>query len=61
MCLTAVHSPVAIGNFDMLLEDILMVAHKVSENKIDNIMVVKEYIIFHAINPRQSAILNIEF
>ena len=40
------HSPVAIGNVGGLLEGISMVAHWASGNKIDSIMVVREFIIF---------------
>ena len=45
MRLVVAHSPIAIGNFDGLLEGISMVAHRASGNKIDNIMVVREFII----------------
>ena len=44
--LVVAHSPVAIGNVGGLLEGLSMVAHQVSQNKIDNIMVVREFIIF---------------
>ena len=38
--LVVTHSPMAIGNFDGRLEGIIsMVAHRASENKMDNIMV----------------------
>ena len=36
----------AIGNVGGLLEGLSMVTHRVSGDKIDNIMVVREYIIF---------------
>ena len=42
--LAVVHSPGAIGNVGGLLESISMIAHRASENKIDNIMVVRELI-----------------
>ena len=44
--LAVAHSPVAIGNVGGRLEGLSMVAHRASGNKIDNIMVVKEFIIF---------------
>ena len=44
--LAVAHSPGAIGNVGWLLESISMVAHRGSGNKIDNIMVVRELIIF---------------
>ena len=47
--LTVAHSPGAIGNVGGLLESISMVAHLASGNKIDNIMVVRELIIFCSI------------
>ena len=40
---------VAIGNFGGLLEGISMVAQQASGNKINNIMVVRKFIIFSAI------------
>ena len=43
------HLPVAIGNFAGLLEGISMVARWASGNKIDTIMVVREFIILCAI------------
>ena len=46
VCLAVTPSPVAIGNVGGLLEGISMVAHRASGNKIDNIMVVREFIIF---------------
>ena len=44
--LAVAHSPGAIGNVGGLLESILMVAHRANGNTIDNIMVVRELIIF---------------
>ena len=44
--LVVTHLPVAIGNFGGLLEGISMVPHWTSGNKFDNIMVVREFIIF---------------
>ena len=44
--LAVAQSPVAIGNTGGLLEDISMVAYRASGNKFDNIMVVREFIIF---------------
>ena len=44
--LVVAHSPGAIGNVGGLLESISMVAHRAIGNKIDNIMVVRELIIF---------------
>ena len=40
--LAVAHSPGAIGNVGGLLENISMVAHRASGNKIDNIMMVRE-------------------
>ena len=50
--LTVAHLPVAIGNVCGLLEGLSMVAHRASGNKIDNIMVVRELIIFCVIKLR---------
>ena len=44
--LAVAQSPEAIGYVGGLLESISMVAHRASENTIDNIMVVRELIIF---------------
>ena len=44
--LAIAHLPVALGNVSGLLEGLSMVAHRASGNKIDNIMVVREFIIF---------------
>ena len=44
--LVVAHSSGAIGNVGGLLESISMVAHRASGNKIDNIMGVRELIIF---------------
>ena len=46
MRLTVAHSTVAIGNVGELLKGISMVAHRASGNKIGNIMIVREFIIF---------------
>ena len=48
--LAVAHSPVAIGNVGELLEGLSIVAHWASLNKIDNIMIVREFIIFCVIN-----------
>ena len=45
MRLAGTHSPIAIGNVGWLLEGLSMVAHQGSGNKINNIMVVREFII----------------
>ena len=50
MCLAVSHSAVAIGNVGGLLEDLSMAAYRASGNKIDNIMVVREFIIFSNYN-----------
>ena len=47
--LAVVHWPVAIGNVGGLLEGLSMVAHRSSGNKMDNIMVVREFIIFFVV------------
>ena len=47
--LAVCNSPAAIGTFGGLLESISMAAHRASGNTIDNIMVVREFIIFWAI------------
>ena len=39
----------AIGNVGGLLEGLSMVAHRASGNKIDNIMVAREFIIVYVI------------
>ena len=44
------HASVAIGNFSGLLKGNSMVVHWANENKIYNIMVVREIIIFCSIN-----------
>ena len=49
----------AIGNFGGLLEGISMVAHRASETKIDNIMVVGEFIISGAIKHHSSSPITI--
>ena len=41
--LAVAHSPVTIENAGGLLEGISMVSHRASENKFDNIMVVREF------------------
>ena len=48
MRLAVAHSPVEIVNVGGLLECISMGAHRASGNKIDNILVVREFIIFCA-------------
>ena len=57
--LAVAHLSVAIGNFGGLLEGISMVAHWTSGNKIDNIMVVREFIIFCAIKPHPGSPITI--
>ena len=49
----------AIGNFGGLLEGNSMVAHRASRNKIDNIMVVREFIIVCAIEHHSSSPITI--
>ena len=44
--LAVTHSHGAIGNVGGLLESISMVADRASGNKIDNIMVVRTFVIF---------------
>ena len=59
MNLAVAHMPVAIGNFGGLLEGISMVAHRASGNKIDNIMVVRSFIILCAIKHHSGSPLTI--
>ena len=47
--LAVAHSPLVIGNVGELLEGLSMVAHRSSRNKIDNIMVVREFIIIFCV------------
>ena len=59
VCLVVAHSHMTIGNFSGLLGGITMVAHRVSGNNINNIMVVREFIIFCVIKHHSSSPITI--
>ena len=55
--LAVAHSPLAIENFGGLLEGISMVVHRASGNKIDNIMVEREFMIGCAIKHHSGSLI----
>ena len=59
MYVSVAHSPAAIGNFGGLLEDISIVAHQACGNKIDNIPVVRAFIIVYAIKHHSGSLITI--